>query len=100
MRLLESGTILLIIGAAVIGPIERRGGEFSPNEVRCVGNCAFLLESVAKTCERAIREIGAELKATAYSDDKKFAYILGDWPGATGVNWSIRCIPAPMGLRP
>lgn len=73
-------SILLIIGAAVVGPVDAQcsiAGHVRP--------CA--LESISELCERVMREVGAEHRPTGVAQ----WYLLG--------GREIYCIPTPAGYR-
>ncbi len=104
MRLMEAGAVMLIVAGVLLGPIEPRniqdwgweetyaclgeinGGLAGVWERR--GFCrARSFETLAKTCARAMREIGfkpdySSLRQRWRGPDGRFAY----------------CIPAPSGL--
>ena len=97
----EPISVLLIVGAAVIGPIDARY-DFS----KCVPLSGIYRESIgvcresyAKTCERALKQIGAwQIAPSEYLQwDADKNYPPGTW-------WldqkaPVRCIPTPAGYR-
>ena len=109
MKLYEAGAVLLIIGSAVVGPIERAPFVDNPehrkwaacmeinNKVGTIGSyteadkVCFLphsdLEPVAEACTRAMQEIGAVSSGATW-------FLPDTSPGLT----SVLCIPAPAGL--
>ena len=107
----EAGSVLLIIGAAVVGPIEASGvidGKWlgvSPHV--CAPACRS--ETIAETCERVMREIGAVgsiIPAGQASCTVVEAWMMRKpidaclpkpdyWLG----NQQVLCIPAPSGLK-
>lgn len=125
MKLFD-GAVLLIIGAAIVGPIESRMVYNIPE-----GDCLAYhqpaekdrtaetlahakwvcerdrsrVETPAETCERAMREIGVDTTAEGrplygvVTKDGRFIYSVGSWPASGSAQWDVRCIPAPFGLR-
>lgn len=114
MKLLDGGAVLLIIGAAVIGPIQSKVMPVRENTPYTT--CGFLYgqmtvderldqckplplkyETIAETCERAMQEIGAT-KEWPYPNNPRQPK-----PPTKGA-WYLKdtrvfCIPAPSGLR-
>lgn len=94
-------SVLLIIGAAVVGPIEAQWDIPKNAAPNCVGSEAWKdkepgrfvicggLETIPQLCERAMREIGAELfrGTPAAALEQHLA------------GMSVRCIPTPQGYR-
>ncbi len=123
MKLYESGAVLLIIGAVVIGPIDDQCAETKlpngwkcdlewprsyENKIGCQWNgvtgdkqdiqnyAAYCVrrETIAETCARAMREIGATERSPDSGrpwEPNLDGFILGDQ--------RVLCIPAPTGLR-
>ena len=88
-------SVLLIIGAAVVGPVESQKSD--PRVLNCgtvVSSCQY--ESLSQLCERAMREIGA-VRLVIEGDDK--GWWLSPRPGEYGASESVRCIPTPTGYR-
>ncbi len=119
MKLFEAGAVLLIIGSAVIGPIEshepmyRDCIEMNFMALRAkppqpVAPCERFKETIAQNCARAMKEIGARrdtvLTRTASGDRAWLPQ--GEWvlprnaiyPPASFPYRNIVCIPAPTGL--
>ncbi|KKM15765.1 hypothetical protein LCGC14_1692700 [marine sediment metagenome] len=118
MKLREAGAVLLIIGAAVVGPIESKPSRclaMNPPwaEVSCIDGeprQILLAETTAETCARAMKEINAwamKIKpdGSAHSATPAPKY----WGYTTDFIWAIGgmerpvrvlCIPAPSGLKP
>ncbi len=119
MKLMEAGAVLLIIAGVLLGPIERRTiqGWGWDKTLACLGEkfddplggrsrrkevChERSLEPIAKTCERAMREIGAflaspELPPGFRPDDEKAVRPGDEWRLIGGEK--VLCIPAPSGL--
>lgn len=112
----NSIAVLLIIGSAVVGPIEAQQvqdptapyvmrQDFSTGKTES-GN--LRLESLPELCERAMREIGIDttnksgFMSYGYkTDGAKFVYAFGAWsPMKTAQDdWQVRCIPVPTGYR-
>ncbi len=106
-------SVLLIIGAAVVGPIEAQpkpdayqnyvvGCAMRNTEFKQAVPCAEVAmayaerESLPELCERAMREVGAERKPLV---NPEWTY-----PRETVAMWRIdglpvRCIPTPQGYR-
>lgn len=110
MKLLEAFSVLLIIGSAVVGPIENSWVEDSAAPYRVgiprpdLGKNSHMgghyrLESTAETCARAMKEIGA-VYVPPYSGrtvEQKEGWFIGG-KKVDGAN-AVLCIPAPSGLR-
>lgn len=120
----NSIAVLLIIGSAVIGPIEGKqiGTTFykDPHAAELLG-CALPgksiddlvpgechRESLPELCERAMREIGIDTKMQSgfvsygwREQNGKFLYAFGAWSPSksSGDDWPVRCIPVPEGYR-
>ena len=110
MKLREAGAVLLIIGAAVVGPVERQlipldGGIDIPKVI----NDNILhrpRETTAETCARAMNEVGVE-KLSAWKDQSqdplgwpRVGYIPGYAAKEMSFHgWRVLCIPAPSGLQ-
>jgi len=96
MTLREASAVLLIIGSAVVGPIEVRqvplfdilsGTEITNcTDVKTKKQCTTA-EPIAETCTRAMKEIGAKEPGPKSPTG---------WATLDGVR--IQCIPAPSGL--
>lgn len=117
-------SVLLIIGAAVVGPIQalpprrietpgtysycvrKHGGIKEIDPQRHIDVCVPLppepstgWETFAEVCERAMREIGAKEGATdnIWAKDDELTWLPnGKWYVG---NQPVLCIPAPTGLR-
>ena len=116
-------SVLLIIGAAVVGPIDGKPAQYGPGDPRCKdvmreptkypagahvacagGFTAKVVkeaETLPQLCERAMWEIGAipVMGATCHGEcgDRLFSTVLY-WSLDTGET-SVRCIPTPTGYR-
>ncbi len=119
MKLMEAGAVFLIIGGVLLGPIERRTiqgwgwdktlaclGEKSDDPLGRLGQRKELcreksLEPIAKTCEQAMREIGAFLAPPGVPpgfrpEDESKTSPGDEWRLIGGEK--VLCIPAPSGL--
>ena len=118
MRLMEAGTVMLIVAGVLLGPIEpRKFQDWGWAETyACLGEkngdlagvwerrglCrARSFETLAKTCERAMREIGAfpappEVPPGFRMEDEKDVRPGDEWRLIGGEK--VLCIPAPSGL--
>lgn len=90
-------SVLLIIGAAVVGPIEALPAE----------------ESYSQICKRAIRGLGIDVEGessfASYGEmllqhadgSREFRSAFGAWapPKDSRDDWPVRCIPTPEGYR-
>lgn len=99
--------ILLIIGAAVIGPIEAlpppNACGFTDREILRANKCAeWKPETIPEICARAMKEIGAfEITDADISAGRGF-YPGWRWgPRGKDGPWvmTVDCIPAPTGLK-
>lgn len=126
MRIRESASVLLIIGSAVVGPIEARcaAGAWVPEPTPFASDGPLILgtckriEPIAETCARAMKEIGLEkVQAGVMSDGRLMmlptpwrdpstgrARMSGEWYYRTAEGRQldldqVRCIPAPSGLK-
>ncbi len=117
MKVVDAGAVVLIIGGVMVGPIESMtapGWDWT-DTLECMWNRATKkgliersppcwlqsLEPIAKTCERAMREIGAfpappEVPPGFRMEDESKASPWGDWRLMGGEK--VLCIPAPSGL--
>lgn len=101
-------SVLLIIGAAVVGPVHGQlvvgdraqchaCWDNQKGAAGCETECAvFRDETLPELCERAMREVGAERKPLV---NPEWTY-----PRETVAMWRIdglpvRCIPTPQGYR-
>ena len=113
MKLYEAGAVLLIIGSAVVGPIEAqfikgeptkcsRPPEMLPGKQCHYGN-STRRETTGETCARAIKEIGARLWHPSDGLDAVLNPAAGG-PVLLRETYHLKrrevlCIPAPTGLR-
>ena len=106
-------SVLLIIGAAVVGPIDgySRGRQLMREPDQCLAeerakhpgppDLSFLAcsdprpaETIAPLCERVMREVGAAYQLPGAAT----GYMVGtDGRYASGVE--VRCVPVPAGYR-
>ena len=108
MTLREASAVLLIIGSAVVGPIEvRQVPLFDILSGTEITNCTNIktkkqcttAEPIAETCARAMKEIGVIIFPLPgpgiFSDENYLMYQTED---NRLVKLPVRCIPAPSGL--
>lgn len=92
----DSLSVLLIIGAAVVGPIEAQpiGGTFATVTgpgVNMVMLDTRIFESLSQLCERAMVGVGVTHPLIALANTDGYIGRAGDT--------QIRCIPTPTGYR-
>ena len=90
-------SVLLLIGSAVVGPIEAQLNPLHP-EITCTltnpMKCSDpISESLPELCERAMREVGAEHVPERHD---KYVAIIEHW--ALGQEL-VRCIRVPTGYK-
>lgn len=92
---MEILSVLLIVGSAVVGPIEAQ-----PTG-RCVANAEYPLlsrcerETLPELCERAMREVGNTMPLIGYVNGHSETR---GYFGAVGKE-SALCLPTPKGYR-
>lgn len=100
-------SVLLIIGAATIGPIEAQRVEQLQGPTTCsytaAGNYLCITpgpiityETLPQLCERAMREIGAEKQTYKAGRDQEELHVVENWWRGFDI---VRCIPTPTGYR-
>jgi len=102
MRFHEASTVLLIIGSAVVGPLEtkRECSNFGVGgHVACRS-----IETVAQACERLQADLGAWQVAPREVLDRNHGPNGWDKNYPPGTWWldrfrQVLCIPAPSGLK-
>ncbi len=118
MKVMEAGAVFLLIGGILLGPIEpiHKPGWGWTDTLECIWDrfmapkgsakrgqlCGELsLEPIARTCERAMREIGAflapsDLPPGFRMEDETTVRSTDEWRLIGGEK--VLCIPAPSGL--
>ena len=97
-------SVLLIVGAAVIGPIEARTTGLTnecaglkdrpPSIVACLK-----YETLPELCARAMKEIGAIALTFPHEKGTRTEWLLFDVNAIPPDSFRVYCIPAPSGYR-
>ena len=115
MKLMEAGTVFLIIGGVLLGPIEGMliGGSLDSIHADCIvmtedqvvdPKCRPVFEPTGETCARAMREIGAFLAPPSLPPGFRMEDEKDEKAVRPGDKWrliggeKVLCIPAPSGL--